>query len=70
MIQVQGVKYKHITTISSTAVDPCHQVVSALEFLHGRGLVHRDIKPENMVLTAAGRLKLIDFGGECSPPRC
>lgn len=37
-------------------------MVSALEFLHGRGLVHRDLKPENMVLTTTGRVKLIDFG--------
>lgn len=37
-------------------------MVSALEFLHGRGLVHRDLKPENMVLTHTGRVKLIDFG--------
>lgn len=38
------------------------EVVEALRFLHGEGIVHRDVKPENMVLTARGRLKLIDFG--------
>ncbi|KAJ8608459.1 hypothetical protein MRB53_039624 [Persea americana] len=38
------------------------QLVSALEFLHAKGIAHRDIKPENIFLSESGRLKLGDFG--------
>ncbi len=37
------------------------QMLSALEFAHGQGVVHRDIKPGNVMLAPNGA-KLIDFG--------
>jgi eukaryotic-like serine/threonine-protein kinase len=46
----------------SQALDYIGQVLSALEFAHGRGVVHRDIKPANMMLAKSGVVKLMDFG--------
>jgi serine/threonine protein kinase len=37
-------------------------VALAVDFLHGRSLVHRDLKPENVLVDAAGRARLVDFG--------
>jgi eukaryotic-like serine/threonine-protein kinase len=44
------------------ALDWGRQLASTLEYLHEHGITHRDLKPENLLVTADGRIKVIDFG--------
>ncbi|MFJ9416957.1 protein kinase [Streptomyces sp. NPDC101227] len=44
------------------AADIAGQVLDALEHSHRHAIVHRDIKPANVMLTAAGAVKVVDFG--------
>ncbi len=39
-----------------------HRMLSALGYLHERGIYHRDIKPANILITMEGVPVLIDFG--------
>jgi len=47
------------------------QVVTAVDYLHAKGVVHRDLKPDNLVFVSKvpdSKIKIIDFGyaGYCS----
>ena len=38
------------------------EICDAVEYAHRRLVVHRDLKPSNILVTAEGRVRLLDFG--------
>ena len=43
-------------------LDYALQMIEGLEPAHKKGVIHRDVKPDNILITAEGRVKIMDFG--------
>jgi len=43
-------------------LDIAVQIADGVAAAHTAGFVHRDLKPDNILLTKAGRVKILDFG--------
>jgi eukaryotic-like serine/threonine-protein kinase len=56
---------QHLDRARRVSIDDTHRIgrdlLDALAYFHGRGIVHRDVKPDNIVLQPDGPV-LVDFG--------
>jgi serine/threonine-protein kinase len=55
-------KLRHGPVGTAPALGYMQQVLAAVAFAHGHGVIHRDIKPANILIAAEGVVKLTDFG--------
>ena len=53
-------KHKALPTWRAKAI--AKECLSALDYVHSKGILHRDLKPSNLIVLTDGSIKIVDFG--------
>lgn len=71
MDYVEGTSLDHLIAHGALPLPRALHIVGALATavaaVHAAGVVHRDLKPENVIVSADGRVVLVDFGVATAP---
>jgi serine/threonine protein kinase/photosystem II stability/assembly factor-like uncharacterized protein len=63
---IEGKSLSDLITLTGLSMDTVTrygtQIADALAHAHDRGIAHRDLKGSNVMVTAEGRVKVLDFG--------
>jgi len=53
---------KNCDIIEDQAIEILIQILTAMNYAHGKGIIHRDLKPENVMVSKNNIVKILDFG--------